>query len=84
MQVKEMPHLNFDPILQKIKNNLDKGNKIRLTLWGRVNVIKMVVSPQFHYPLMMHPPPFFNQYDTLVKKFLWEGKRPRIKLTKLC
>lgn len=66
---------------------MDKWNKIRLTLWGRVNVIKMVVSPQFSYPLMMlpvtAPPSIFNQYDTLVKEFLWEGKRPRIKLTKL-
>lgn len=83
-----MPQSNFDPILQKIKNHLDKWNKIRLTLWGRANVIKMVVSPQFNYPLMMLPvtvpPSIFNQYDTLVKEFLWEGKRPRIKLSKLC
>lgn len=44
-EVEEMQKLNLNPVLQKIKTNLDKWNKIRLTLWGRVNVITMVVLP---------------------------------------
>lgn len=86
--VEEIPASNLEPILQKIKNNLDKWGKIRLTLWGKVNVIKMVISPQLNYILMMVPvtisPHFFKQYDTIIKDFLWEGKRPRIKLSKMC
>lgn len=50
--------------------------------------MKMVVSPQFNYPLTMlpvtAPTSVFNQYDTLVKEFLWDGKRPRTRLIKLC
>lgn len=28
-------------------------------------------------------PTIFSQYDTIIKHFLWEGKKPRIKMTKL-
>lgn len=38
-----------------LKNNLDKWWKIQLTLWGKVIIIKMVVSPQLNYVLMMLP-----------------------------
>ena len=68
--VEEIPASNLEPILQKIKSNLDKWEKIRLTLWGKVNVIKMVISPQFNYILMMVPaisPHFFKQYNTIIK-----------------
>lgn len=62
--------------------------KIKLTLWGKVNIIKMIIAPQFNYLLMMLPiriqPTIFKKYDDVVKQFLWEGKRPRIKLSKLC
>lgn len=75
--------LNLAPLLQNIRNNLDK---IQLTLWGKVNIIKMVVSPQFNYVLMMLPltipQSIFNQYDIMVKRFLWSGERPRINLNK--
>lgn len=87
-KVEEMPALNLEPVLQKIKTNLDKWGKLRLTLWGKVNVLKMVVAPQFNYVLMMLPvtipPQIFKQYDTITKEFLWEKKRPRIKLSKMC
>lgn len=59
-----------------------------MTLMGKVNVIKMVVSPQFNYVLMMLPITVpltvFCKYDTMVKHFLWDRKKPRIKMSKLC
>ncbi len=55
---------------------------------GKVNIIKMVVSSQLNYVLMMLPLTIpqliFSQYDIMVKHFLWNGKRPRIKFNKLC
>ena len=54
--------------------------ELTLTSWGKVHVIKMVVSPQFNYVLMMLPvtlsPQIFKQYDTIIQDFLWEGKNP--------
>lgn len=80
--------LNFNPVLQKIKTNLEKWQKIKLILWGKVNIIKMIVAPQFNYLVMMLPitipPAIFKKYDNIDKQFLWDGKRARIKLSKLC
>ena len=87
-EVEEMPTFNLEPLLQKIKTNLDKWGKLRLTLWGKINVVKMVVAPQLNYVLMMLPitisPQVFKQYDTIIREFLWDRKRPRIKLSKMC
>ncbi len=79
--------LNYDPLLSKIKNNVDKWEQLKLFLWGKVNVVKMVIAPQFNYISMMIPvnipDPIFERYDKIIKDFLWEGKRPRIKMSKL-
>ena len=41
-QMNELTLLNFNPVLGKIKANLEKWKKkIRLTLWGKVNIVKM-------------------------------------------
>ncbi len=86
-EVEEIPTLNLEPLLQKTKTNLDKWGKLKLTLWGKVNVIKMVVAPQFNYVLMMLPitvsPQIFKRYDTIIKDFLWDRKRPRVKSSKM-
>lgn len=76
----ELPWLNFNPLLQKIETNLEKWVKIKLMLWGKMNLIKMIIAPQFNYLLMMLPititPIIFKKYDDVVKEFLWEGKKP--------
>lgn len=47
--------MNTGPLIQKIKTNLDKWKLINLTLWGKINIIKMAVTPQFNYISMMIP-----------------------------
>jgi len=81
-------NLNMDPLLHKIQAKLDGWKKILLTLWGKINIIKMVIAPQFNYisgmvPLTM-PPQIYKRYNAMIKNFLWEGKRPRIGFNKLC
>lgn len=53
--IEAMPVLNFEPALQKVKNNLDKWGELKLSLWGKISVIKMVVAPQLNYTAMMLP-----------------------------
>ena len=78
--------LNYEPLLTRIKNNLEKWGALKLSLWGKVNVIKMVVAPQFNYISMMIPlnirDKIFKEYDKIVRDFLWDKKKPRIKLSK--
>lgn len=75
---------NMEPLLQKIKMNLDKWGKLKLTLWGKINVINMVVAPQFNYVSMMLPVNISPQlFDRIIKDFLWDKKRPRINTKKI-
>lgn len=74
-----MPLLNFNPLLHKIKINLDEWE-----IWGKNTILKMTVAPQFNYISIMLPitipPNILNKYEGMVKQFLWEGKRQRIKM----
>lgn len=67
---------NMEPLLQKIKLNLDKWEKLKLSLWGKINVIKMVVAPQFNYVSMMLPVCITPQLYKLSKTF-YGTKRDR-------
>lgn len=70
---------NMEPLLQRIKTNLDKWEKLKLTLWDKINVIKMVAL-QFIYLSERLPvniePYLFKQYDRFVTEFNWT-KRDR-------
>lgn len=52
-EIEEMPSVNLEPALQKVQSNLDKWGKLKLTLWGKINVIKTVVAPQLNYIAVM-------------------------------
>lgn len=47
----------------------------------------MVIASQFNFISVMTPvnipDPIFKTYDKIIKDFLWEGKRPRIKMSRL-
>ena len=85
--INDMVQANFNPLLQRIKDNLDKWKLINLSLWGKVNTIKMMVASQVNYISMMVPltvpDSFFKQYNQIIREFLWNGKKPRMKLEKL-
>lgn len=72
--------LSAEPLFQKIKNDLDKWKSINLTLWGKINAIKMVVAPKFNYISMTIPviisTGIFKQYNQIIKDYLWNGKKP--------
>lgn len=79
--------LNMTPLLQKIKNDLDRWKLLNLTLMGKINTIKMVIAPKFNYISMMIPvtipDEIFKQYNQIIKDYLWNGKKPRINMQKL-
>lgn len=79
--------INIEPLLHNLKNNIDKWKLLNITLWGKVNTIKMLVAPQFNYISMMVPliisNTWYKKYNELIKTFLWNGKKPRIGLKKL-
>uniref|UniRef100_A0A669DHM2 Reverse transcriptase domain-containing protein n=1 Tax=Oreochromis niloticus TaxID=8128 RepID=A0A669DHM2_ORENI len=87
------PHLsdlikiNFEPLLSDMKINIDRWSQMYLSMWGKVNVIKMVCTPKFNYLLQalpIHVPlKYIKQFDQLCKAFIWNNKKPRLNLRKL-
>lgn len=79
--------ISIASLIKKMKANLDKWKLINLTLWGKINIIKMVIGPQFNYISRMISvnisDGIFKQYNWLIREFLWNGKKPRIGLKKL-
>jgi len=72
----EIITLNFNPLLLKIKTNLEKWDKIKLSLRGKINIIKMIIAPQFSYVTMMLPlripATIFRQLDDNIFSMEWE------------
>lgn len=79
---------NIEKLLTRIKSNLDNWSKLHLTLWGKINTIKMVIAPLINYYTGMIPigipAQILLKYNNMIKHFLWDGGKPRIKIGKLC
>ena len=73
--------------MQEIKDNLEKWNKLPLTLIGRISAVKMNILPKINYLFSMTPvtPPsgWFSSLDNAVTKFYWKHQQPQIKLATL-
>lgn len=68
-----------------ISNNLIVYFEEYYLIWGNINIFKMIIAPRFSYSLPITIPyAIFKKYDDVVKQFLWEGKKPRIKISKHC
>lgn len=85
--LKDIVKCNFDPLLDKISRDMERWSPLYLSLWGKVNIIKMNSAPKLNYLLqslpLSIPIKYFKQFDKLCNKFFWNGKRPRIHISKL-
>ena len=85
--LKNMIKDNFDPLLEKIKLLFKSWDKLLISLWGRVQIIKMVITPKLLYPISMLPlnipVSIFKSIDKMFSEFIWAGKRARMKLCRL-
>ena len=79
--------LNFMNMMDRLKANIRSWKLLPLSLFGRVNAIKMVALPRFLYlfqnlPIFL-PLSFFKQLDSVILSFVWADKPPRISKTHL-
>uniref|UniRef100_A0A3B5RAA6 Reverse transcriptase domain-containing protein n=1 Tax=Xiphophorus maculatus TaxID=8083 RepID=A0A3B5RAA6_XIPMA len=74
---------NFSPLLVQVKEDFDRWSMLGLSLVARVNSIKMNILPRFSYLFQCIPiflsRSFFSKLDSIITKFLWNGKAPRIR-----
>uniref|UniRef100_A0A3P9MG76 Reverse transcriptase zinc-binding domain-containing protein n=1 Tax=Oryzias latipes TaxID=8090 RepID=A0A3P9MG76_ORYLA len=79
--------INIEPLLDRMKIDIERWSQLYLSMWGKVNIIKMVCTPKFNYLLQalpVHiPVTYFKQFDKLCNLFIWNNKKPRLHLRKL-
>lgn len=78
---------NFNVMLQKIKNDLNRWSPLQISVCGRISVLKMNILPRVNFlfsAISLTPPPhFFRDIDRLCSNFIWNNKRSKIRLKTL-
>lgn len=78
---------NYGKLENTIKNDLSRWKLIPFTLLEKISIIKMNILSRFLFlfqnlPLLV-PNASFKQWDNLLRKFLWNEKKPRVKIKTL-
>ena len=73
--------LNYNEKIEKIRKILSCWKYRRLTLLGRITVLKSLAASQLVYLLFPMPSNYhaINEINTLFYQFLWNGKGEKIK-----
>ena len=78
---------NYDKLINKNTHDLARWSSLPLSLLGRIESIRMNVLPKLLYPFQMLPIPIpkaiFCMLDRLISRFIWQGRRPIIRLKTL-
>lgn len=78
---------NYTVIFNNIKDDLQKWAPLNLTIQGRIATVKMNILPRLNFLFAMLPlsPPqtLFPDLKRLISAFVWNNKRPRIKISLL-
>lgn len=75
---------NYKKVIKNISEDLNRWTALPLSLIGRVESIRMNVLPRLLYLFQMLPKDVpksvFDLLNKIISKFVWQGKRPRIRL----
>ncbi len=78
---------NYDNLLKGVMESLDKWSTMPISLAGRISIIKMSILPKFLFLFQSIPLPLPNTFLSTPKKaftrFIWNNKRPRLRLSLL-
>ena len=80
---KECKELNINPILEKIKNLVNIWKLRGLTLIGKIQVLNSLIASLFVYKMSVLPlleKETINKLRQIFTDFIWDGKKPKIKL----
>lgn len=78
---------NYDPIVESVIGSIDRWNSLPLSMIGRINILKMNTLPKLLYLFQTIPlaPPtnFFAKMKQIFCNFIWNNRRPRLRMTLL-
>lgn len=74
---------NYEIVWKGIKKDIETWGRLRLSFWGRIATIKMSVLPRILFLFQNIPvikgTRIFKVWHREISKFIWQGKKPRIK-----
>ena len=78
---------NYNSLTDKVTHLINRWTNLPISMIGRINVLKMSILPKYLYlfqSIALAPPPaLFNLLQKLFSKFIWNNKRPRLRLSLL-
>lgn len=80
----KLVEINFLPLLTKIKEDIKRWNLISfLSLNDRIESVKMNILPRYLFlfqtlPVNI-PPKDFSELNKIISRFIWQGKKPRVR-----
>ena len=85
--LKDLFHLNYIPAIKETQEDLKRWNSLNISWFGRASLIKMTILPRFLYimqtlPIKI-PLSFFNTFRKACSSFIWRGRPPRIRFSRL-
>ena len=86
-RLSELFHLNYNPLLKTIEDDLQRWMNLPLSLLGRIATVKMKILPHINYLFSMLPiiptDKWFKSIDSITTHFYWKNKKAKIKLSTL-
>ena len=86
-QFSDISHTNYNKIKLEISSDIHRWSNLKMSLQGRVSIVKMNVLGRLNFLFSMIPVPppakYFDELRSLICNFIWDGKRPRIQLRTL-
>lgn len=83
----ELYSINYDNVNDMIRSDIERWSTYPMDLTDRINAIKMNIQPRLLYlyqslPIQI-PQAQFTKWEKLISRFIWEGKRPRVRFSTL-
>uniref|UniRef100_A0A803K647 Reverse transcriptase domain-containing protein n=1 Tax=Xenopus tropicalis TaxID=8364 RepID=A0A803K647_XENTR len=79
--------LNVRPLMTWVQNKTEAWAALPLGPMGRIQLIKMIITPKIQYALWHSPvwvtKEFFNSLDKILKQFIWGKSRSRLNVETL-
>ena len=83
----ELYNSNYEEVNNLIKTDIERWSTYPMDLTDRINAVKMNIQPRLLYLFQSLPVEVpqaqFTKWDKLISRFVWEGRRPRIRFTTL-
>ena len=81
--IDQINEVNYHTILNKVTNTLTAWTRRNLSLMGKILIINTLTASLFTYKMSVLPritDDIVLKYNTMIEKFIWNNRKPKIKL----